>query len=69
VEPNDAAHFLNKVLFCLFAEDIGLLPKDLFTKVVEACVKQADLFVRYAEGLFEAMRDGGDFLVEGDTAL
>ena len=69
VEPHDAAHFLNKVLFCLFAEDIGLLPKDLFTKVVEACVKQADLFVRYAEGLFEAMRDGGDFLAEVDTAL
>src|SRR5215210_3159529 len=27
VEPHEAAHFLNKLLFCLFAEDIGrLLP-------------------------------------------
>jgi hypothetical protein len=64
VEPHDAAHFLNKVLFCLFAEDIGLLPKDLFTEVVETCMKQPDLFVRYAEGLFEAMRDGGNFLLK-----
>ncbi len=29
VEPHEAAHFLNKLLFCLFAEDIGLLPKGL----------------------------------------
>ena len=25
-EPEDVAHFLNRVLFCLFAEDVGLLP-------------------------------------------
>lgn len=31
-DPEQAAHFLNKLLFCLFAEDIGLLPKGLFTK-------------------------------------
>ena len=26
-EPEDVAHFLNRVLFCLFAEDVGLLPE------------------------------------------
>ena len=31
-DPHDVAHFLNKLLFCMFAEDAGLLPKDLFVK-------------------------------------
>ena len=28
-DPQRTAHFLIRMLFCLFAEDIGLLPKDL----------------------------------------
>jgi len=35
-DPHQAARFLNRLLFCLFAEDIGLLPKDLFTRIVES---------------------------------
>lgn len=27
LDPQEAAHFLNRLLFCLFAEDVGLLPK------------------------------------------
>ncbi len=34
VEPHNAAHFLMKLLFCLFAEDVGLLPNEIFTKIV-----------------------------------
>ncbi len=64
VEPHEAAHFLNKLLFCLFAEDIGLLPKDLFTEVVEATKGDPALFARYARDLFAAMRDGGNFLLK-----
>jgi hypothetical protein len=30
VDPHTAAHFLVQLLFCLFAEDVGLLPKGLF---------------------------------------
>ena len=30
VDPHAAAHFLIRLLFCLFAEDIGLLPDELF---------------------------------------
>ena len=33
-DPHQAAHFLIRILFCLFAEDVGLLPKDLFRKLV-----------------------------------
>jgi hypothetical protein len=31
-DPPRIAHFLIRLLFCLFAEDIGLLPRDLFTR-------------------------------------
>jgi hypothetical protein len=64
VESHDAAHFLNKLLFCLFAEDIGLLPKGLFTRVVERTRREPERFVGYVGDLFRAMRDGGDFLLE-----
>ena len=32
--PQEVAHFLIRCLFCLFAEDAGLLPDRLFTRIV-----------------------------------
>lgn len=64
VEPHEAAHFLKKLLFCLFAEDVGLLPKGLFTRVVERGVKRPESFNGNVGALFEAMRDGGGFSLE-----
>jgi type II restriction/modification system DNA methylase subunit YeeA len=64
VEPHEAAHFLNKLLFCFFAEDIGLLPKGLFTRVVERGVRRPESFNGNVGALFEAMRDGGEFSLE-----
>ncbi len=63
-DPHRAAHFLNRLLFCLFAEDVGLLPKDLFTRVVERTGRDPERFAHYAEELFGAMASGGDFLLE-----
>jgi hypothetical protein len=34
-EPQTVAHFLDKLLFCLFAEDTGLLPKGLLSRLSE----------------------------------
>jgi len=34
--PRAVAHFLNRLLFCFFAEDIGLLPRGLVTRLIEA---------------------------------
>lgn len=34
-EPERIAHFLIRLLFCLFAEDIDLLPNGLFTRLIE----------------------------------
>ena len=63
-DPEQAAHFLNKLLFCLFAEDISLLPKGLFTKLVERSRKKPEQFTRYAAELFAAMAEGGEFALE-----
>jgi hypothetical protein len=63
-DPEEAAHFLNKLLFALFAEDIGLLPKGLFTKLIERSRKKPEQFTRYAGELFSAMAEGGEFALE-----
>ena len=63
-DPAKVAHFLIQSLFCMFAEDIGLLPKKLFERVIAK--RQGDpakLAVSMAE-MFQAMRTGGDFLLE-----
>ncbi len=61
VDPQEAAHFLNKLLFCLFVEDVGLLKERLFTRVVERGVKRPESFNRNVGDLFEAMAQGGEF--------
>ena len=30
-EPEKVAHFINRLVFCMFAEDVGLLPDHMFT--------------------------------------
>jgi hypothetical protein len=63
-EPQQAAHFLMRLLFCLFAEDIGLLPPRLFTALVERTrTRRAELSKRLRQ-LFGAMASGGFFGVE-----
>ena len=32
--PQTVAHFVNRLIFCMFAEDIGLLPDDMFTNML-----------------------------------
>ncbi|MCH8047860.1 MAG: hypothetical protein IID44_29550 [Planctomycetes bacterium] len=36
IEAHEAAHFLMKLMFCMFAEDIRLLPAETFSKVLAA---------------------------------
>jgi hypothetical protein len=64
VESHEAAHFLNKLLFCLFTEDIRLLPKGLFNRVVERGVRNPESFSRNVGDLFGAMATGGEFSLE-----
>jgi len=59
VPPPDAAHFLTQLLFCLFAEDVGLLPRDAFGALVRFSAQFPAQFVPGVAALFAAMRDGG----------
>ena len=55
------AHFLIRLLFCLFAEDTGLLPEDLFTKLIDHTKGKSAVFQQQLQQLFDAMRIGGWF--------
>jgi type II restriction/modification system DNA methylase subunit YeeA len=59
--PDRAAHFLIRILFCLFAEDVRLLPEDLFSKLVAATRTRPGEFTAPLRQLFGAMQTGGFF--------
>jgi len=55
------AHFLIQLLFCLFAEDIGLLPKNIFTQLITNTRNNPSAFSKQLGELFKAMSSGGWF--------
>ena len=62
VPSERAAHFLMRLLFCLFSEDIGLLPDKLFSRLVESNLQRPDEFTKRLKQLFTAMAgDHGSF--------
>lgn len=63
-EPQRVAHFLNRLIFCMFAEDVGLLPNRLFTKLVVASVAHPETFQEHARQLFAGMAKGGSVAFE-----
>jgi hypothetical protein len=78
--PQQTAHFLIRVLFCLFAEDVGLLPRYLFREMLEASGMKSKAVALRMKHLFQAMRDGGIYgnydikhfnggLFDGDVVL
>jgi hypothetical protein len=61
-DPQRVAHFLNRIVFCLFVEDIDLLPDRVFEDVINAGVGRSDDFAPILGDLFRAMRqDRGRF--------
>jgi type II restriction/modification system DNA methylase subunit YeeA len=63
-DPHEAAHFLMKVMFCLFAEDVELLPKGLFQTILTKSKDDPERLKKQMDALFDAMRTGGDFGVD-----
>lgn len=57
--PERVASFLGRVLFAMFAEDAGLLPKESFTGLLTRCQEEPDTFKPQAEDLFARMDTGG----------
>lgn len=58
--PEEVAHFLMRCLFTMFADDVGLLPKDSFAGLLERCVDDPDKFQPMVSQLWQAM-DKGEF--------
>lgn len=55
------AHFLNKVVFCLFAEDAGLLPGNVFSAIVEQALRDKSSLSPLLADLFDKMRTGNGY--------
>jgi hypothetical protein len=64
VEAHRAAHFTVELLFCFFAEDIGLLPRGLFRRLLELGTRAPDQFTTQLQELLQKMQTGGVFGVE-----
>ncbi len=61
IAPEKAAHFMMRLLFCLFADDIGLLPDRMFHKMLETSRGNPASFNQKLRLLFAAMAKGGIF--------
>jgi hypothetical protein len=64
LDPAVVAHFLDRIVFCLFAEDARLLPDMVFSRIVSKSGGEPARFGKTLGMLFEAMAAGGDFGVE-----
>jgi len=64
LDPQSVAQFLDRIVFCLFAEDVGLLPEGIFTQVAAKTHTQPERFSKYIADLFDAMATGRDFLLQ-----
>ncbi len=79
-DPHTVAHFVNRLVFCMFADDVGLLPSHMFTRMLEQARGTPENFADFAGDLFRVMASGGHVgfeqvdwfnggLFDDDTAL
>ena len=60
-DPELLARYLNRIVFCLYAEDAGLLPEDILADILRANRQRPDLSNRALANLFDQMAQGGLF--------
>ncbi len=58
-DPQDVARFVNRLVFCMFADDVGLLPGHMFTRMLQQAQRTPANFVDLAGDLFRVMASGG----------
>ena len=79
-DPEALALHLNRIIFCLYAEDAGLLPEGLFANILYTNRERPDLSNLAIADLFDKMAEGGMFgmqqiahfngdLFRGDTTI
>lgn len=56
-DSNQVAHFLVQCLFCMFAEDEGLLPEKIFTNLLAHAKNDVTKAVNRIDALFKAMKE------------
>jgi type II restriction/modification system DNA methylase subunit YeeA len=61
LSPHQVANFVNKIVFCLFAESIGLLPKEVFKRLLERGLRDPNELPGLLKNFFETMKQGGNF--------
>jgi type II restriction/modification system DNA methylase subunit YeeA len=66
LESQPVAHFLIQCLFCMFAEDEGLLPRGIFTGLLAKAADDPARACNRLAALFGAMQSGGDY---GDDTI
>ncbi len=66
-DPERVARFMTRLVFCMFVEDIGLLPKRAYDGILTEIIRMTrgrpdfrDTFPRYIGELFTAMARGGN---------
>jgi hypothetical protein len=57
-KPRVVADFLTRCLFCMFAEDVGLLPERSFTDLLNSLPADGSGFTELVEQLFREMNSG-----------
>ena len=66
--PEKVAHFLNRLVFCLFAEDVNLLQDDLFKRLLDTLAKRREQVPERSQKMFSElfanMREGGEYGLE-----
>ena len=63
-DPQTVAHFMMQLVFAFFAEDVGLLPDKLVTRILERTTAKPERAQHYFSELFQAMATGGEVLLE-----
>ena len=58
-DPHAVAHFVNRLVFCMFADDVDLLPGQMFTRMLEQARRTPAFFADLAGDLFRVMASGG----------
>ena len=58
-DPQAVAHFVHRLVFCMFADDVGLLPAQMFTRMLGLALRAPEQFTEIAGELFQMMASGG----------
>ena len=63
-EAHQVAHFIIRLVFCMFAEDIDLLPRQIFTQILNRAYTNPSIGSQLLADLFEKMKNGGLFGID-----